>query len=66
MSREGWICPICKAGVSPDEKTCPCVQTTTHFYYPYPPWVYPPASPWWEYRPYEIAYGGTAWGGSEL
>lgn len=21
--REGWICPQCRCGVSPDEKTCP-------------------------------------------
>lgn len=23
MMREGWLCPRCKASVSPDERTCP-------------------------------------------
>jgi hypothetical protein len=24
--REGWICPVCKSGVSPSSARCPCVS----------------------------------------
>jgi hypothetical protein len=24
MTRQGWSCPRCQRGVSPDEKVCPC------------------------------------------
>ncbi len=22
--REGWVCPLCESGVSPDVEICPC------------------------------------------
>lgn len=56
MSREGWTCPVCGRGVSPDEKTCEHGQR--------PAWTLDPTrdlppvtEDWFTVKPPKIGFG---------
>ena len=54
MTRDGWKCPVCGRGVSPDEKTCPCSGGEFRPYQPStwtPPPLPPPPGTWATPRP---------------
>lgn len=51
MLTQGWICPVCGAGVSPFVEVCPNCKK---YYYTYPD-IYTPPTPW---KPI-ITCGGT-------
>ena len=73
VNNEGWICPLCRAGVAPTVERCPCAMTTSPpSQPPYGPSLptYQPACPRWPWpdvtcespRPFNVGSDGMLGG----